>query len=542
MFVRVTNGRASQMMTQSYKYGLFTIVLLLLATIATAKQTQRDQTTQQVCSILNQASAQYAQGKVEQSYATAIDAYYKVYDPVLEPAVRANLGMKRVFMVEQAFNDLSTTLVSHPTAADIAAAKAKFSALCQQVTADTALLQQEAMTTEVKTPVSVAPNDVRQQQSYVIAKNAILRRGQHLVDNYQPDQPLDLMRGFNQLYLQQYEASGMENAMAALAPQDNLHTESLFRQMMGQASAHAPAAALQQSWLALQQQMAKNMTRLKQQQAGGFWSAFISAFLILLREGFEAMLVVTALLAYLARIDQQDKNKTIYYGVGVAVIFSIITAYLLSTILKAFAINREILEGVTMLAAAAVLTYVSYWLFAKRESLRWQQYIQQRMGSALSRGSLFALGLSAFLAVYREGAEIILFYQALMVNSQDQNTALSLGCITAAVALVGVYYLLQRTAFKMPYKLFFSATAVFLFYMAFRFVGGSIIEFQEAGLLSITPTTLVPQMSWLGIYPSIEGVVAQLIFLVPALLGYLSWKIFSRSVFIKKATSHAVSQ
>ena len=234
-----------------------------------------------------------------------------------------------------------------------------------------------------------------------------------------------------------------------------------------------------------------------------FPQAFFQALSILLREGFEALIIVTALLTYTRRSAHAEKSRVVHYGVGLALLASILTAALFMTIFKHMGTHREAMEGIIMLFASAVLFYVSYWLFSKREAEKWQGFIRQKMSKALMTSNMFALGLASFLAVYREGAETILFYQALIIGSKGQTFAIICGFFTAGLILLIVNRLMQRASFKIPYRLFFTITAVFLYYMAFSFIGGAILELQVAGWIDMTPINNFPQVSWLGSIPSV---------------------------------------
>lgn len=353
--------------------------------------------------------------------------------------------------------------------------------------------------------------------------------GDELIASYNPDESLSTLDGFSDLYFKQYEGKGMELAVMTISPTVNKETEALFTQLIGAASQGVQKEKLNAAWDALKKQLNADLELLKSNKPSSFWEAFLQSFTILLREGFEALLIVTALLAYLRRSNHADKSRVIYYGVGFAFIASIITAVLFTTIFKTAGSNREAMEGVTMLIAAAVLFYVSYWLFAKRESEKWQQYIKHKMNKALTTGSMFALGLAAFLAVYREGAETILFYQALIIGNKQQLLAISSGFVAALFTLALIYRAMQTASFKIPFRLFFTITAIFLYYMAFYFIGGAILELQQAGWVNITPINGFPQIPWLGIFPTWQNILAQMIFLVPT-LGFLVIWYVKRSV------------
>lgn len=353
--------------------------------------------------------------------------------------------------------------------------------------------------------------------------------GDHLISTYQPTDSLATMDGFSDLYFNYYEGKGMEVAVTTLSPSTNKQTEAFFTQLIGSASQGIPSEELKSIWLDLKTQLNNDLTLLQQHSASHFWEAFIQSFTILLREGFEALLIVTALLTYLRRSNHADKTRVIYYGMGFAFLASVVTAILFATVLKTAGSNREAMEGITMLIAAGVLFYVSYWLFAKRESEKWQQFIKEKMSRALSSGSLFALGLAAFLAVYREGAETILFYQALIIGNKQQTLAIILGFTAACFALLLIYRAMQSASFKIPFRLFFTLTAIFLYYMAFYFIGGGVLELQTAGWIASSPIQGFPQISWLGMFPTWQNVLAQMAFLIPTLGILFAWALLKKN-------------
>lgn len=354
-------------------------------------------------------------------------------------------------------------------------------------------------------------------------------KGDQLIHQYDPSEGKSTMQGFVKWYFELYEGSGFEMSVRRVSENINTQTESLITQIIGQSGQGATRAKLNHSWAALKIRLQGDRDLIQSHGQNSFWQTLLEAFLILLREGFEALLVVTALLTYLNRSHGKQYNHAIYQGVGAAIIASIGTAYLFNHLFQQAGASREALEGITLLIASGVLFYVSYWLFSKREAQRWQTYLANKMEFALTKGSLFALGLAAFLAVYREGAETILFYQAMALGNGSQPLALSLGILLATLALGVLYYGMRTAAFKIPFKLFFSSTAVFLFYMAFNFVGGGILELQEAGWLTITPLLWLPRLPWLGIYPTLESTMAQVLFLLPS-LSLLWWHHRSRNL------------
>jgi high-affinity iron transporter len=247
---------------------------------------------------------------------------------------------------------------------------------------------------------------------------------------------------------------------------------------------------------------------------GSSWEAFWQSFLIILREGFEAILVVGSIVAFLIKTGNRDRLRNIWRGVAYALAASAATAVVLKTMLAAMPASREIIEGVTMLVAVAVLFSVSYWLISKVEAAKWQQFIKEKVTNALAQGGGRALTFVAFLAVYREGAETALFYQALFNEGPQVIMPLSLGILAGFVALAVIFTLFYRFGVRIPLRPFFTATSVLLYYMAFVFMGKGIREMQEGNAIPLTAIPGFPHVEWLGLYPSWQGVLAQFALLI----------------------------
>ncbi|MES2359162.1 MAG: FTR1 family protein [Gemmatimonadota bacterium] len=241
-----------------------------------------------------------------------------------------------------------------------------------------------------------------------------------------------------------------------------------------------------------------------------FWQSFI----IILREGFEAILVVGAVVAFLIKTGNRKRLRSIWIGAALGVVASAITAVILKTALAAIPASSEIVEAVSLLVAVVVLFSVSYWLISKVEAHKWQKFIREKVSLALEQGSGGALMLIAFLAVYREGAETALFYQALFSQAHGAALPLTLGIVTGSVALGIVFVLFYRFGVKIPMRTFFAATSLLLYYMAFVFAGRGIRELQEGNVLPMTPLPHVPDISWLGVFPTVETTALQSVLLV----------------------------
>jgi high-affinity iron transporter len=244
------------------------------------------------------------------------------------------------------------------------------------------------------------------------------------------------------------------------------------------------------------------------------WTIFLAALLIILREGFEAILIVGAIVAYLVKSGNKKSAVPVYWGSLIALAFSVLMAWILNALTStASGQNQEIIEGATMLLAVVVLFYVSNWMVSKAEAEAWTSYIEGKVQNSIARGSMFSLAFAAFLAVFREGAETILFYQALLAGNQQYINMIWLGLAVGAAALVVVYILIRVLSLRLPLKPFFLGTSVLLFVMSIAFTGSGIKELQEGNVIGVTMLPFSFTVDILGIYPTLETLIPQLLLL-----------------------------
>ncbi len=252
---------------------------------------------------------------------------------------------------------------------------------------------------------------------------------------------------------------------------------------------------------------------------------FLQSAGIILREGFEMVLVISALMSWVIKTGGTALRRGIHAGVVGGIVMSIVTAFAMVEIRAAYPGSGPLLEGATMLLAAVVLFWVSYWLISKAEADRWHQYIRGKVTSAVGQGSSLALAGAAFLAVYREGFETVLFYQALYASAPAAGVTITIGLGAGTVALTIVYTLMRRFQVRIPMQQFFLFTGIFLYSMAAIFAGQGVHELQEATLISSTPVSWAPTLPLLGIFPSVETLAAQMLFVVLLLFAsYISWQ------------------
>ena len=243
---------------------------------------------------------------------------------------------------------------------------------------------------------------------------------------------------------------------------------------------------------------------------------FIYSAGILFREGLEALLVVIALVAGTREAGDDRRAKDIYAGALVAIAASIALAWGVNHLISDDA--SDTLEGIFQVLAAATLFYVSSWLTSKSQAQAWNTFIKDHVKNAQeSSVPGLALGLTAFLAVIREGGETIVFFQALTVGATEtvEKHAVWGGIAVAALALAVTFVILNRAAHRIPIGRFFQTTSILLYALAVVFIGQGVASFQESEWISATFVEHVPTIPMLGLYPTVQSIAAQL-----ALLGF----------------------
>jgi high-affinity iron transporter len=265
-------------------------------------------------------------------------------------------------------------------------------------------------------------------------------------------------------------------------------------------------------------------------------SAFIQAAVILLREGLEAMLVIAALAGYLTKAGAGHRIQALYGGALAAVAASIVAAWLFAVLNSGE--HSDIMEGIIILFAASLMLYVSGWLMVKQDPRGWQDYLAQKADNALAQDTVWAVGALAFLAVFREGAETVLFINALAGTEGGWSTGLFAGLGAATVGLAVLFYFINLIAQKIPLRPLFIITSAFLFAMAIKFIGEAVQEFQEQSVLPFTELKSVAWLDTIGLNPTLEALSAQLLVIVFALATYSVFQRNSRLARQDKAAMH----
>jgi high-affinity iron transporter len=205
------------------------------------------------------------------------------------------------------------------------------------------------------------------------------------------------------------------------------------------------------------------------------------AALIALREGLEAALIVGIVLGYLSRIGYSEGRRSVWIGVTVAVLASLVLAFFIQLVgvgLEGRA--EEIFEGVTMFLAVGVLTWMIFWMRTQMRLVKTS--LERNVQDAVETGTKWGLILVAFIAVFREGVETALFLSAAAFASNGQGGTL-VGAVLGLAAAMLIGYLIYASTTKLNIRLFFNITSVLLLLFAAGLLAHGIHEFQEADLI-----------------------------------------------------------
>ena len=501
------------------------IIALLMATIVVAvvatpsraaEQTWGDVATT-INGIIDEGVNAYNGGDAKTGKDKINDAYYKHYEITgMEKQVMARISGSRVSTVEMEFSLLKKAMAD----GDSAGVTSHATTLKQYIVEDAATLD------------GVSPSDAAQASSDdyspgawgEVARtiNGIIADG---VNSYKGGDAKAGKDKINDAYYKHYEITGMEKQVMSRISGSRVSQVEMEFSLLKKAMTDNDSAAVDQHLSTLTNYIREDANSLdgytgkaadKTADGSGTspWIAqFLPSLLVILREGMEAILVVAAVLAYLAKAGHKNKAPIVWGGVALAFGLSVGLAFLFSYVTSLAGANQELLEGFAALFAVVMLIWVSNWMINKSSNKAWDEYIKKQTDASLSSGSLLGLAFISFLAVLREGAETILFYVPIVAAAGDKVHYVWIGLAVGLVALVIIYLLIQFAAVRIPLRPFFTITSLLMAFMAFTFTGSGIGELQEADVVSLTPISGFPTIDLLGIYPRVENLAAQAIVL-----------------------------
>lgn len=479
------------------------------------------QSFQTIDDLLAQAVTQYQQGQYAAASQSVQQAHYQGFkNSEMEMSVRKNRSAQQAAAINQQFTALIALTAKPDNLNDVAYG---VTALLQDIEDTLPGLPTTRDTQTASAPQSgKAPTnaDVAAQADWGNISSRINRSLKEAISVYSDGNAQDGMMAVQDTYFDLFEASGMENKVGSRDVAFKTQLEGHFTRLVSLMKAGQPPAALNAEAQALEQDLAKAVSLLGEGEKTQ-WSLLLYSLMIIVREGLEALLIVAAIVAYMVKNNHHDKLPLIRQSVVVALVCSVITAVIFQLLFTNSGASRELLEGVTMLIAVFMLFSMSYWLLSKVEARHWKAWLEGKLSNSLSRGSLIGLWMTSFLAVYREGAETVLFYYALVGDASNVSGHLAIlaGFAIGCVMLLVAWFLMRYSVVKLPLKPFFMFTGSFMYLMAFVFAGKGVLELVEGKLFQPTLLPGMPEIGWLGIYPYVETLLPQAALLVAALIA-----------------------
>jgi high-affinity iron transporter len=492
-------------------------------------------------------------GELAKARRLADDAYFGEFEASdMETAVRRHLGYARAGEIEQQFRQYRSAVrdvaahrrpamdldaMSHKLLRDLLSAARELD--IKGVT-DRSRVAAFGTATADAGPTASAKAGPREDPTALLQA---LRGGfRRISQEAQRNGPDEAASELTTVYMTEFEP--LERYLMGRSPQSIQPLEVQFNTLRGDLFAGLKGTALTERLDRLCAEVETLVTRLESRPAGTFGTAFFESFITIVREGVEIILVLAMLIALVTKatpagtktttdaaagLDQTHARaralRAIWWGVALAVIASLATAATLNLLVASMQGRaREILEGLVMLVAAGVLFYVSYWLVSQAETKRWMDFLKNQARRGLEWGGQGTLAVTAFLAVYREGAETSLMYQALL-GSQGQTRpgllGLTGGFVVGLAVLAAIAVLVRATSVRLPLRTFFQFTGLFLFTLAVVFAGNGVFELQNAGILITT------HLAWMGngfplagIYPNLQAISVQGLLVLGALLAW----------------------
>ena len=477
--------------------------------------------------LVAQAVAYYENGDFANAKKAFQQAQYDGYkNSEMEMSVRTNRSSEISSAINQQFYNLIRLSEQPDQMTEIAYQSTQLLQDIEEQLPNLQTTREEQNMQAVQSDTQTANDTADQDWAKISAE--INQHIQQAIDLYNQGDAKKAMLSVQDTYFDVFENSGMENKVGSRDSNFKAELEGYFTRLVSLMKA-GQGDKLQDQAVGLSQNLAKAVEMLQGSEQSD-WSMFLYSLLIILREGLEALLIVAAIVAYMVKNNHQDKLPVIRQSVYVALAASVVTAFTFQLIFENSGQNRELLEGFTMIIAVFMLFSMSYWLLSKVEAQNWKRYLEGKLSTALTAGSLFGLWITSFLAIYREGAETVLFYYALVGDAKSSVSLFYLfaGFITGAVLLAICYFIMRYSVVKLPLKPFFMFTGSFMYLMAFVFAGKSVLELIEGKLFEPTLVNGVPEISWLGIYPYVETLVPQVILIIAAIFALFVMKYQSK--------------
>lgn len=493
---------------------------------------------------LDGALEQYRSGNTAGAAATFQKAYSTDYVASnLGRVVQDNLGQDTSTSQQQSFADLRTR--AYKVGDDALAADA--ASLKSSVADSAASLDATSSLASPRDYAAAQADAVATQRAEIQANSQEVNEGRQgrtwteVADEMTPliDQGVDKAGNgdgqggaelVNKAYYGYYEKLGFEKTvMSAISGDRVSQVENQFKVVRQAMLEGADSSTVTSNAQQLKDMLTQDAATLDSGAAAGvnpvkafFTGSFGQAFIILLREGLEAILVVAAVIAYLVRAGMKDRVKFIYAGILLGLIGSGVVAVLFALLYNSADAHQEVLEGVVALIAMAMLLFTSNWMLSKSSVSSWNAYIKDRTEASISSGGFWALASLSFLAVFREGAETVMFYEALFTMDPSGSASIWQGFAAGAVCLVVIFLIIRFTSVKIPLRPFFAITSFIMAVLVIIFAGGGVHALVEGDVVPASYLPGWPTYDYLGLYPYKQTLVAQAVMAAVVVLFVVS--------------------
>lgn len=265
--------------------------------------------------------------------------------------------------------------------------------------------------------------------------------------------------------------------------------------------------------------MIKDAQMILDEKTFSGWLSFFLSLSIILREGLEAFLVVITMLGIVRAIKIPRAKIWIHSGWAAAVLLGFLLWWVAGRFFTFSGAQREVMEGFIALFAVAVLLYMGFWMHSKSEAGKWQAYVKGKIQNLSKTGNMMGLAGLAFIVVFREAFESVLFLSALSLEvGEANNTAFVGGILVAFILLIGISVLLLRYSKKLPISQLFKYSSILISILAVVLVGKGIHALQEAGYIGMSTMPFRIRFDYLGIYPTWESTISQIVIVILILI------------------------
>jgi len=255
------------------------------------------------------------------------------------------------------------------------------------------------------------------------------------------------------------------------------------------------------------------------EQTYSFWFSFFISSSILLREGLEAVLIIITILSLLKSLHANRAIRWVHAGWMSAVAIGFASWFFTGWLISFGAQNRELMEAFGALLAVIILVYVGFWLHKKTEAKKWKEFIEERIVKMLDQGKLFTLAFISFIVVFREAFESVIFLSSMQLQVDDKSRpGIWMGALAAIGSVILVSNLLLKFSVKVPVKNLFQYSSIIIMILSVVLAGQSVHAFQESGWISVSSVRFNFHSTILGIYPTVQTYLAQILVLVITLI------------------------